>query len=207
MEACARRSKTVRKAFLEYSSWGLNISSMNRLLNIVIVMSWSTEEKDITLSTGLLWEFVVLCSYYDIISGHVLTCDSAHSLQLYSADPLGEQASSIITWYSNQSHYPDTEPTSPFRILIMLSINGEFIPLHSCLHTSREWYTSQKCDNGGTTTTHWWPSEEWNCTSQLWYKHSGGKVATCDSAHSRCRAASRGYQAANTMTSYPTQSH
>ena len=43
MEACANLSNTVLIAFLEYSSWGLNNSSINRLLNIVPVMSCNTE--------------------------------------------------------------------------------------------------------------------------------------------------------------------
>ena len=46
----------------------------------------------------------------------VLTCDSAHSCQVYSADPLGNQANG--TWYPTKSHYPDIEATSPCPILI-----------------------------------------------------------------------------------------
>ena len=40
---------------------------------------------------------------------------------LYSAPSLGHQAVSTMTWYPTQSHYPDTEPTSPCSILIMPS--------------------------------------------------------------------------------------
>ena len=57
-----------------------------------------------------------------VISGWVPTCYSAqYSVWwLYSVAPLGNQAT--MTWYSTQSHYPDTahEPTSPYTILIML---------------------------------------------------------------------------------------
>lgn len=42
MEAWASRSYTVRSAFLEYRSWGLNSSSMNFLLNMVVMMSFIT---------------------------------------------------------------------------------------------------------------------------------------------------------------------
>lgn len=42
MEAWASRSYTVRSAFLEYRSWGLNSSSMNFLLNMVLMMSFIT---------------------------------------------------------------------------------------------------------------------------------------------------------------------
>ena len=48
-----------------------------------------------------------------------LTCDSVHSWRLYSAVAWGNQAISTMTWYSTQSYYPDTEPTSPCSILIM----------------------------------------------------------------------------------------
>ena len=48
-------------------------------------------------------------------------CDSAQSWQLYSAAPLKDHVSSTMTGYPTQSHYPDTEPTSPCPILIMLS--------------------------------------------------------------------------------------
>ena len=54
-----------------------------------------------------------------VISGQVPTCDSAHSYWIYSAGPLEDQATSTITWYPMHSHYPDTEPTSPYPNLIM----------------------------------------------------------------------------------------
>ena len=44
-----------------------------------------------------------------------------HDHWLYSAAPLGNQANNTMIWYPSQSHYPDTEPTSPCPILIMLS--------------------------------------------------------------------------------------
>ena len=46
---------------------------------------------------------------------------TAHSWWLYSAAPLGNQANNTMTWYHTQSHYLDTEPTSPCPILIMPS--------------------------------------------------------------------------------------
>ena len=42
-----------------------------------------------------------------------------NSCWLNSSAPLGDQAASTMTWY--QSHYPDTEPTSPYPILVMRS--------------------------------------------------------------------------------------
>ena len=53
-----------------------------------------------------------------VISGWVLTCDNAHLTWLYSAAPLGDQADSTMT---TQSHYFNTEPTSPCPILVMPS--------------------------------------------------------------------------------------
>ena len=69
----------------------------------------------------LVW-FVFLLLFYVLatcksISGWVPTCDIAHSWRLNSVTSLGYQATS----YSTQSHYPDTEPTSPCSILIMSS--------------------------------------------------------------------------------------
>lgn len=45
IDACANLSNTVLSAFFEYNSWGLKISVMNVGLNIVWVMSRSTETK------------------------------------------------------------------------------------------------------------------------------------------------------------------
>ena len=56
-----------------------------------------------------------------VISGWAPTCDSAHSWQLYSVAPLGDQSTGTMTWYPTQLHYPDTRPTSPCPIPIMLS--------------------------------------------------------------------------------------
>ena len=52
----------------------------------------------------------------------VLTCDSVHLWRLYSAALLEHQATSTMTCYLTQSHYPDTELTSPCPILIIQSI-------------------------------------------------------------------------------------
>ena len=50
----------------------------------------------------------------------VLTCDSAHSLWLYSAAPPGNQAAS--TWYLTESDYPDTALPS-LRLTFELAIS------------------------------------------------------------------------------------
>ena len=59
----------------------------------------------------LLFYILATCT---VLSGWVPTCHSVHSRWLYSAASLGQQATSIITCYSTQSHYPDTELISPF---------------------------------------------------------------------------------------------
>ena len=56
-----------------------------------------------------------------VISGRVLTSDSAHSWWLYRAAALGHQAAGTVTCYPTQSHYPTTEQTSPCPMLIMPS--------------------------------------------------------------------------------------
>ena len=56
-----------------------------------------------------------------VVSGRVPTCHSVHLWRLYSAARLGNQVASTMTQFPTQSHYPDTEPTSPCPILIMSS--------------------------------------------------------------------------------------
>ena len=79
---------------------------------------------NVTSWPGCMWICSLLFYFLPtskVISGWVLTCNSARSSCLYSAAPLGEQAVSTMTWYPTQSYYPDTEPTSPCFILIMPS--------------------------------------------------------------------------------------
>ena len=59
----------------------------------------------------LLLEFYALATS-KVISGRVSTSHSAHSLSLYSAVLLGDQAANTMTRYPTQSHYLDTEPNS-----------------------------------------------------------------------------------------------
>ena len=70
--------------------------------------------------------FVYLLLFYilatsKVISGQVLTYNSAHSWWLYSAASLENQGTNTMTWHPTQSHYPDSEPTNACPILIMLS--------------------------------------------------------------------------------------
>ena len=58
-----------------------------------------------------LLEFYALATS-KVVSGWVLTCDSAHSWSVYSAGPLCDEATSNMTLYRTQSHYPDMEPTN-----------------------------------------------------------------------------------------------
>ena len=69
---------------------------------------------------GCWMEFYTLVTF-KIIWVWVLICGSAHSWWLYSASPLGDSLASSMTWYPTQSHFADTEPTSPCPIQIMLS--------------------------------------------------------------------------------------
>ena len=90
----------------EYKRWGETLS-----------IAWK-------LLTGK--RFILLLLFYilatsKVISGCVPTCDRANSWSLNSASPLGNQAISTMNWYPTHSLYPDTDPTSPCLILIMLS--------------------------------------------------------------------------------------
>ena len=86
--------------------------------------SWSP----VRLYSGEAMEPLIVCllllyilATSEVISGRVPTCDSAHSRRLYSATQLGNQAVSTMTWYPTQSHYHNTDLTSPCPILIMPS--------------------------------------------------------------------------------------
>ena len=52
----------------------------------------------------------------------ILTCDSVHSWLPYSATILGDQATGTMTRYLSRSHYPNTELTISFPILVMPSV-------------------------------------------------------------------------------------
>ena len=72
------------------------------------------------------FDYVCLLLFYvletpKVIAGWVQTCDNVHSFRLSNAAPLGNQAASTMTRCPTQSHYPDTEPTSPCPTLIMLN--------------------------------------------------------------------------------------
>ena len=68
-----------------------------------------------------LFVVVYILATSKVTAGWVQTCDNAHSWYFCSAASLGCQAASTMTCYLMQSHYPDTEPTSPCPILIMPS--------------------------------------------------------------------------------------
>ena len=64
--------------------------------------------------------WICLLLLYVLATSNVIlgpTCDSAHSWWFHSAGPLGNQTARYLT----QSHYPNTDPTSPCSILIMPS--------------------------------------------------------------------------------------
>ena len=104
---------------------------------IVIKFCWSWY---CPLKVGC-WQFYVLATH-NVISGWVPTCDSVHSRRVYSAALLGDQAASTRTWYPTQPHYPDTEPTNPFLILIMPSVrlgSNEYQFLSHSFDLTRVW--------------------------------------------------------------------
>ena len=75
-----------------------------------------------TFSDGCwLLEFHVVATSKDINTGWVPICDSAHSWWFYSTAPPGNLGTSTLVWYLVQSHYPDTELTSPHPVLLMSS--------------------------------------------------------------------------------------
>ena len=84
------------------------------VLNMVtlIVISWCAPTSNSTRSGHILkcWPIARpgrrhhhLISHSATLSGHW------HLSQIHSAAPLGNQATSTMTWYPTQPHYPDTE--------------------------------------------------------------------------------------------------
>ena len=53
------------------------------------------------------------------ISGFAPTCDSAHLWWHYRVAPLTDQTASTMTWYRTQSHYPNSNLTGLWPIIIM----------------------------------------------------------------------------------------
>ena len=80
-----------------------------------------------------------------VISGQVSTCDSVASWWLYMVAPLGNQATSIMTWYPTQSYNPETEPISPCPALIIPSawLGGDKCKLLN------DWFDSTSVQNRG----------------------------------------------------------
>ena len=65
-------------------------------------------------------EFYILATF-EVISGQVLAHDThGDDFMHYSAVVLGDRAAGTMVRYLIQSHYPDTELTGPFHILVML---------------------------------------------------------------------------------------
>ena len=75
-----------------------------------------------------------------VISGWVLTVVAVHTHGDLVTAPLGDQATSTMTWYLTQSHYPDIVPTSACPILLIMSawLEGD---MHWFL---RQWFDSTR---------------------------------------------------------------
>ena len=69
----------------------------------------------VSLFVVFLLLFYVLATSL-VISARIPTYDSTYSWRFYR---LGNQAASTMTQFPTQSYYSDTEPTSPYPILIM----------------------------------------------------------------------------------------
>ena len=91
----------------------LNVADLRHYVNELY--SWLYIQRH----TGWLLVGVLHKAKYKVISGQVSTYGSVHLWQLYKGGPLENQVTGTMTCYPTQSHYPDTELTSPCPILIM----------------------------------------------------------------------------------------
>ena len=64
------------------------------------------QRMDIMVGSSFVCLFYILATS-EVISGRVPICDSRHSWRIYSAAPLGDQATSCMTLYPTRSHYPE----------------------------------------------------------------------------------------------------
>ena len=92
-----------------YNMCGIHNAYIIQDVYIYTTYPWACVGLHVNTLYACLLLFYPLASYM-VISGQNLACDSAHSLRLHSAAPLGNQAIRTMTWYPTQSHYPDTEP-------------------------------------------------------------------------------------------------
>ena len=73
---------------------------------------WRYHYYSLVVRWGMKLFFTVMSQTQSGVERLVPTCDSAHSLWLYSPATLGHQAAGTMTCYPTQSHYPDTETLS-----------------------------------------------------------------------------------------------
>ena len=94
----------------------------------------TTDKSHFSSHTRLFgWLLLYVLATSKGISVRASGCDSAHSWWLYNAAPLEDQSTSTMVWYPTQSHYPDTEPTSPCPILIMWGTRLGNDKYHFCI--------------------------------------------------------------------------
>ena len=101
---CAYFEHILFRAIRKVVCYHPNVGWINRMLDTTTNYTSCNQRYTI----GWLWGFYILATS-KVISGRVPTCDSAHSLLLYSAAPLRDQAAGTMTWYLIQSHYLDIE--------------------------------------------------------------------------------------------------
>ena len=101
------------------SQFSLVFAKLVALVRLTAIRRTSSE---VTLQYTLDVQGMLVCllSVYVLATSRwVPTCDSAHSWRLYSAASQEHQATSTSTFYPTQSHYPETQSTSPCPIIII----------------------------------------------------------------------------------------
>ena len=119
--------------------------------------------------------FFYIIATSKIISGRVQTHGDFIVLP-----PLGNQATSTMTWYHTQSHYPDTKPTSPCPIQIMPSAwlgSGKYSFLTLWFDSTRVWTRVVRIP--------WSPKIGDGCSNHLAIPSGGEKQACAEWRESR----------------------
>ena len=138
---------------------------------------WVTQALNRLMEAHHVWDTAcVFVGFYvlatsAIISGRVLPCGSVRSRRPYHASLLGDLAISTMTWYPIQSHYHDTNLTSPCLILLMRStrLRSYKIMIYICIyHVS---VPTLICDNRlvGPIESRWPPLYNWNFPTNIIY--------------------------------------
>ena len=97
----------------------LRVTSQHGQSAECLCLTWSVLVTWCSSKVGC-WSFTSWQHLWLVISGCTPTCNKVYSWWLYSAAALGDQTASIMTRFTTESYYLNTELASPCIFLLML---------------------------------------------------------------------------------------